>query len=175
MTNSSELDENRFAHFTDEMNIELLLRANAVGQRARDNGDEPFGCLLADIDGNVIYEGECQVRRDNDPTQHGEVVMVKGAVKKFGAEYLANCSAYVSGGPCAMCSGTIYWSGIGRLVYAINIEDEENRKALESGSNPMLHTSFLDVFASGTRKVVIDGPYPELQDTIMKRFEGYEF
>ena len=54
MTNSSELDENRFAHFTDEMNIELLLRANAVGQRARDNGDEPFGCLLADIDGNVI-------------------------------------------------------------------------------------------------------------------------
>lgn len=171
----SEENENRFTHFTREMDLRLLRHANSVGLRARNNGDDPFGCILADIEGNVIVEGECHVRRRNDPTEHGEVVMAKKAIKEFGSEYLSDCSAYVSGGPCAMCAGTIYWAGIGRLVYAINIEDDENRASLASSDNPMLHTSFLDVFASGTRKVVVDGPYPELRDEILNRFEGYDF
>ncbi len=164
-----------FAHFTDEMDMELLRRANAAGWRARENGDEPFGCILADIDGKVVAEGECHVRRTGDPTQHGEMVMIRNALETVGAAGLSNCSAYVSGGPCVMCTGAIYWAGIGRMVYAIDIGAADNRSQTEAGEKPTLRTSFKDILCTGSRQMVLDGPYPELRPEILARFAGYRF
>ena len=39
------------------------------------------------------------------------------------ASVYANSVIYTTLSPCAMCSGAIYWSGIGRIVYALS-EDE---------------------------------------------------
>jgi tRNA(Arg) A34 adenosine deaminase TadA len=167
--------DSRFAHFDDSMDIALLRKANDVGWRARNNGDEPYGCVLADLQGNVVAEGECHVRRSGDPTRHGEMMMVLAAIEKVGAEALADCSAYVSGGPCVMCTGAIYWAGIGRLVYAIDIGATDNRGQTENGVKPTLRTGFKDILETGSRRMVVDGPYPELRDEILARFEGYEF
>lgn len=165
----------RFAHFTDAMDVDLLRQANAVGWRAREAGDEPYGCLLADRAGRVVATGECNVRRLNDPTKHGEMMMIEAALAAVGPEGLAECSAYVSGGPCCMCAGAIYWAGIGRLVYATDIGAADNRPVTETGAKPTLRVGFLDVFGAGSRRMVIDGPYPELRDEILKRFEGFTF
>jgi tRNA(Arg) A34 adenosine deaminase TadA len=164
-----------FAHFTDDMDVALLRRANAAGWRARENGDEPYGCVLADIDGTVVAEGECHVRRTGDPTRHGEMMMIRNALDKVGREALATCSAYVSGGPCVMCTGAIYWSGIGRLVYAIDIGAADNRGRTEVGEKPSLRTGFKKILSTGSRAMVVDGPYPELRDEILARFDGYVF
>lgn len=169
------LDDGRFDKFTPELDRDLLRKANQVGFKARSNGDYPFGCLLVDPDGNIIMEGECRAVRDKDPSSHGEVNMVKAAVKKFGADYLWNCSAYVCGAPCAMCAGTLYWGNVGRIVHAIVIEDDENRVAIDKGKHQMLGADFRDVLASGSKDIVIDGPYPELRDEVLARFEGVEF
>lgn len=157
------------------MDIALLRKANAVGWRARQNGDEPYGCILADLSGNVVAEGECHVRRTGDPTRHGEMMMILAAIDSVGVEGLRDCSAYVSGGPCVMCTGAIYWSGIGRLVYAIDIAASDNRAHTENGGKPTLRTHFKDILATGSRQMVIDGPYPEMRDEILARFEGYDF
>lgn len=168
-------DSETFAHFTDDMDRALLRRANAAGWRARENGDEPYGCVLADLDGNVVAEGECHVRRTGDPTRHGEMMMIQNALKAVTPEALATCSAFVSGGPCVMCTGAIYWSGIGRLVYAIDIGAPDNRGQTETGIKPTLRTGFKEILATGSRPMVVDGPYPELRDEILARFKGYVF
>jgi len=38
--------------------IALLHRALEIAKRSQDNGNLPFGCLLADENGNVLLEGE---------------------------------------------------------------------------------------------------------------------
>lgn len=168
-------DDPAFAHFTDAMDVELLRAANSVGWKARRNGDEPYGCVLADRDGKVVAEGECHVRRTGDPTRHGEMMMIEAAIAAVGIQALPTCSAYVSGGPCVMCTGAIYWSGIGRMVYAVDIGAPDNRDQTENGGKPTLRTSFKDILGTGSRKMVLDGPYPELRDEILARFEGYDF
>lgn len=175
MTFLTKHDDPRFAHFSDEMDVALLRKANEAGWTARRNGDEPYGCILADRQGKVVAEGECHVRRTGDPTRHGEMMMIEAAIAAVGAEALADCSAYVSGGPCVMCTGAIYWSGIGRLVYAVDIGSTDNRDHTENGGKPTLRTSFKDILATGSRRMVLDGPYPELRDEILARFEGYDF
>jgi tRNA(Arg) A34 adenosine deaminase TadA len=64
---------------------------------------------------------------------------------------------YTSTEPCAMCAGAIYWSGIGRVVFALSevalaemVEEEEGV--------PPLHLPCREVFARGGRPVVVDGP-----------------
>lgn len=165
----------RFAHFTDEMDVALLRRANAAGWQARHNGDEPYGCILADIEGNVVAEGECHVLRSGDPTQHGEMVMLQNAIAAVGVDALADCSAYVSGGPCVMCTGALYWAGVGRMVYAIDIGDSDNRDSTETSAKATLRTGFKQILETGSRQMVLDGPYPELRPEILERFAGYTF
>jgi tRNA(Arg) A34 adenosine deaminase TadA len=142
MNPPSKHQDPRFAHFDDTMDIALLHKANEVGWRARHNWDEPYGCVLADKHGNIVAEGECHVRRSGDPTRHGEMMMVLAAIYNIGVDALADCSAYVSGGPCVMCTGAIYWAGIGRLVYAIDIGATDNRDHTENGGKPTLRAGF---------------------------------
>jgi tRNA(Arg) A34 adenosine deaminase TadA len=72
-----------------------------------------------------------------------------------------------------MCAGTIFWGNVGRIVYAANIEDKENRDKIESENYMMLGIDFREVLASGGKDIVIDGPYTELEDELMQRFEWY--
>jgi tRNA(Arg) A34 adenosine deaminase TadA len=167
--------DGRFDAFTPEIDIRLLREANNVGYRAREAGDEPFGCILADENAQVLLEGLCRVVRDKDPTAHGEMMLIRAAVLKYTPKYLWRCSAYVSGSPCAMCTGALFWANIGRIVYATQIYGDTNRSQLAQAGASMIGDDFLRILATGNKEIVIDGPYPELQDEIMQRFAGYQF
>lgn len=168
-----KIRDGRFGKFDRELDIKLLREAIQVGYKSAALGDEPFGSLIADSEGNVIAEGLCKVRTMKDPTRHGEVNAVHEALKNYTLEELWNCSIYVPGGPCAMCAGTIYWGNVGRIVYAANIEDKDNRDKIENENYMMLGIDFREVLASGGKDIVIDGPYTELEDELMQRFEWY--
>lgn len=167
------IKDGRFDKFNRELDLHLLKEAIKVGYKAAENGDEPFGCLISDSDGNIIVEGLNSVIATGDPTRHGEVNAVHEAVKNYSPEFLWGCTIYVPGGPCAMCAGTIYWGNIGRIVTVTSIEKEKNRKLIENDNYKMLGIDFLEVLASGGKDIVIDGPYPELEDMLMKRFQWY--
>src|SRR5690606_38467526 len=95
----------------------LLREAIALSKSAMDHGNEPFGAVLVK-DGEIVLRAENSVFSGHDMTNHAEMNLVKLAAQHFGAEALADCTLYSSTEPCAMCAGAIYWSGIGRLVYA---------------------------------------------------------
>ena len=56
--------------------------------------------------------------RDNDPTAHAEIVVIRGAAGLLGNYRLADTTLYVTLEPCAMCAGAIIQARIPRLVYA---------------------------------------------------------
>ena len=138
---------------------EALLRESFdVARRARDGGDHPFGSILADQDGNVLMEqGNGYSSEGNDRTAHAERILASRAAKAYSVEFLATCTLYTSAEPCAMCSGAIYWAGIGRVVFG----QTEHDLKLQTGDhqeNPTLDLPCHIVFAAGQRPTEIIGP-----------------
>ena len=56
-----------------------------------------------------------------------------------------------------MCAGAIYWSGIGRVVYAISEADLRGITG-DDPENPTLDLPCREVFARGQRPVAVEGP-----------------
>jgi tRNA(Arg) A34 adenosine deaminase TadA len=56
-----------------------------------------------------------------------------------------------------MCAGAIYWSGIGRVVYALS-ERELLAFTGSSPDNPTMSLPCRDVFAAGQRVIEVIGP-----------------
>ncbi|WP_331371281.1 nucleoside deaminase [Sinorhizobium chiapasense] len=149
----------------------LLRKAFDVARRSREGGDHPFGSILADRDGNVLLE-QCNgySSEGGDRTAHAERLLATRAGKAYDLDFLAGCTMYTSAEPCAMCSGAIYWAGIGRVVFGLS---ERGMKQLTGDhvENPTLDLPCHVVFAAGQRATEVVGPM--LEDEAVKLHEGY--
>lgn len=137
-----------------------LARAIEIARRAREAGNHPFGALLVDAGGDVVLEAENTVTTGNDCTNHAELNLVRAASSRLDPESLAGCTLYASTEPCAMCAGAIYWSGIGRVVFALSTESLARIVDGDDGGS-MLAVSCRDVLDRGGRKVDVGGPQLE--------------
>lgn len=133
----------------------FLRQAIAVAQRARDKGNHPFGAVLADAQGNVLLEGENTVSTAHDATGHAEMNLVRAACAKFDAAFLAQCTLFSSCEPCPMCTGAIYWAGIGRVGYALS---EDGLYAFMPESPYQFPVGCREILAHGKRAVEVIGP-----------------
>lgn len=67
-----------------------------------------------------------------------------------------------------MCSGTIYWSGIGRVIYAAS---EDSLRALTGTGNEENMTMKLPcrtVLDAGQRDIEVIGPVPEWEEKVVE-------
>lgn len=136
----------------------LLRRAFAIAAQARAGGDHPFGSLLVGPDGAVLMEqGNGYSAEGQDMTAHAERLLATRASKAWRPEFLAACTLYTSAEPCAMCSGAIYWAGIGRVVYG---QSEHDLKLMTGhhAENPTLDLPCRVVFGAGQRDIEVIGP-----------------
>jgi tRNA(Arg) A34 adenosine deaminase TadA len=142
--------------------LDHLRHAIEVARRSRANGNHPFGALLADGDGIIRLEAENSVVTGHDCTGHAETNLMRQASQAFDRDFLAGCTVYTSTEPCAMCAGAIYWSNVGRVVFAIS---EAQLLEMTGGNpeNPTLALPCREVFARGQRAIEADGPAPELE------------
>jgi tRNA(Arg) A34 adenosine deaminase TadA len=142
---------------SDESGLRL---AFAVARRAQAHGNHPFGAVLVAPSGDVLLESENGYLPDRDMTAHAERLLATAASRKYRPAELAACTMYVSAEPCAMCAGAVYWTGIGRVVYALS---EKRLKQLTGNhaENPTLDLPCRSVFAAGQRKVEVAGPLLE--------------
>jgi tRNA(Arg) A34 adenosine deaminase TadA len=137
--------------------IELLERAIGLARRARDDGNHPFGALLASSRGEVLLTAANTVTTGRDVTGHAELNLVRLASPEFDEEELASCTLYSSTEPCAMCAGAIYWSGIGRVVYALSEQDLYGLTGADP-ENPTMRLGVRAVLEAGQRQILVEGP-----------------
>ena len=139
----------------NNIDLQFLRLAIDVARRAREHGNHPFGALLADEQGNVLLEAENTVITDSDCTGHAELNLMRLASRQYTFDELARCTLYTSTEPCPMCSGSIFWGGVGRVVYALS---EEGLYAMTGDSPHKLLLACRDVFARGGRPIEVLGP-----------------
>ncbi len=142
----------------DEKDRTLLLQAVDIARRARQNGNHPFGALLTGPDGEILLTAENTVTTGKDCTGHAETNLMRLASHTYEPDFLAKCSLYTSTEPCAMCSGAIYWGGVGRIVFALSEVDLYAMTGSDD-RNQTLALPCREVFAHGQRPIQVEGPF----------------
>jgi tRNA(adenine34) deaminase len=116
--------------------MQLALEQARVSAEA---GEVPIGALLVHEDKIVARSGNRTIR-DNDPTAHAEIVVLREAAKVMNNHRLANTILYVTLEPCAMCAGAVIQARISKLVYgADDPKGGAVRSCFEVLSNPKLN------------------------------------
>ena len=87
--------------------------------------------------GILFARGYNQVEKLTDSTAHAEIIALTAAFNFLGSKYLPDAVLYVTIQPCLMCSGALYWSKIGRVVYGA--EDEKNGYKRIAGDHSPFH------------------------------------
>jgi len=152
--------------------IDLLRRAIAISADAVAHGNHPFGALLTDAAGQVLLSAENTVVTERDVTGHAETNLVRLASRSLGPDALAAASLYTSCEPCAMCTGAIYWAGIGRVVFAMS---EADLRAItgDHPQNPTLALPCRDVLAAGSRLTPVEVVGPLVADEAAVHHRGF--
>ena len=101
----------------DDADLAHLRRCVQLARAALDAGDEPFGSVLVDADGQVRFEDSNHVA-GGDSTQHPEFAIARWAAEHLTPEQRAAATVYTSGEHCPMCAAAHAWVGLGRIVYA---------------------------------------------------------
>lgn len=152
--------------------ITYLLKANDIARKARANGNTPFGAVLVDPDGNVIMEQGNAEGDLHDATAHAERMLASRASQKYSKEFLWGCTLYTTFEPCCMCTGAIYWSNIGKIVYGLT---EERLLQLTGADekNPTFNISCRTILAAGQKPIEVLGPFDEIADQVVDVQKGF--
>ncbi|OAG39326.1 hypothetical protein AYO21_06530 [Fonsecaea monophora] len=124
----------------------------------------PFAALLLGPDNTTVLLTHFSISH----VQHAETELARLATIHFSQKYLAACTLVSTWEPCAMCTGTLYWSNIGRLVYAAR---EEKLKDLTGGDNQENMTMSLpcrDVLKAGQKDVEVIGPVTQWEEKVVE-------
>ncbi|MDD3237294.1 MAG: nucleoside deaminase [Candidatus Gastranaerophilales bacterium] len=88
----------------------------AISEALKSDNDIPVGAVIAK-DGVVIAKAFNQKEKNNDSTQHAEILAIKKASGYLGNWRLAGCTMYVTLEPCPMCASAIIQSRIEKIYF----------------------------------------------------------
>jgi len=90
----------------------------------------PFAAVIVKKNNNgepeIVACGHNSVVKNNDPTQHGEMVVITKAGKKLKTFDLTGCDLYTTSEPCPMCLAAAMWANIDNIYYGCTIKDNES-------------------------------------------------
>jgi tRNA(adenine34) deaminase len=113
---------------SDDMADEQYMQQALVeAQKAYDKEEVPVGAIIV-MNNRIIARAHNQVEMLNDSTAHAEIMAITTAFNFLGSKYLPDATLYVTIEPCLMCSGALYWSKIGGIVYGAPDEKNGYRK-----------------------------------------------
>lgn len=118
---------------TDEQYMQQAIRE---AKKAFDADEVPIGAIVV-VNNKIIARGHNQVEMLCDSTAHAEIIALTAAFNFLGSKYLPDATLFVTVQPCLMCSGALFWSKIGRIVYGA--EDEKNGYKKTTGDISPFH------------------------------------
>ena len=115
---------------------QYMQQAIKEAQKAFDIDEVPVGAIVV-MNDSIIAKAHNQVELLNDSTAHAEILALTTAYNSLGSKYLPDATLYVTVEPCLMCSGALYWSKIGKIVFGAY--DDKNGYRKTTGVNNPFH------------------------------------
>ncbi len=129
-----------------EKQEELMRICIEEAELAIARGDDPFGGVIADKDGNIIVRNGNRENTEMNRSAHAEMVCIREACKKLGTTDLTGYISMCNGESCPMCCCALILSGIDEFYYGLPMRD---------GCNPYL--TMADVTAKAVQSCTITG------------------
>ena len=104
------------------MNPWMKIAYDEAMKGSQNNEGGPFGAVISQA-GRIIAQGHNEVLKNNDPTAHAEMVVIRRAAAALGRFDLSDCVLHTSCEPCPMCLSAIYWARIPTVYYGCTKED----------------------------------------------------
>jgi tRNA(Arg) A34 adenosine deaminase TadA len=145
-----------------------LARCVELAREALESGDEPFGSILVDAEGNTLFEDRNRVS-DGDATRHPEFAIARWAAANMAPVRRVRATVYTSGEHCPMCAAAHAWTGLGRIVYATS--SAQLARWLEEWGAPPMPVAALPIDAVAPR-VVAEGPAPQFESEMKALYEA---
>lgn len=150
----------------DSLDESFLRRAIGVaerGNRPENGSNHPYGAVIRFEDGSTL-EAWNTVTKNGDPTRHAEMTLFteifsQGMRWPQDKDKLAKATLYASAEPCFMCSGAIFWSGVGRVVFGVSAAqiNQIYKEYFPDTADSQLKASAMGALAGVG--VEINGPY----------------
>lgn len=86
-------------------------------ERAAADGEVPVGAVLVHAH-TIVARGRNTRERQQDPTAHAELIVIREAAEKLHSWRLTGTTLYVTLEPCLMCAGAMLQARIPRLVFS---------------------------------------------------------
>ena len=99
-----------------EADVQFMQEALAEARAAAAAGEVPIGAVLVH-DAKILVRSGNRTIRDNDPTAHAEIIVLREAARLLGNYRLSGTTLYVTIEPCSMCAGAMIQARVPRLVY----------------------------------------------------------
>ena len=125
-----------------------------LSEQAVRNGNRPSGAILV-CDDAILLTAENTVTTEQDRIKHAELNVISAATRSYGAETLSRCTLYTSTEPCPMCSGAIYWAGVGLVVFGCSVETQERITGRNFGITSR------QILGAGDKAIEVVGPILE--------------
>lgn len=97
--------------------FQFMQEALSEARNAAEAGEVPIGAVLVQ-NGKILARSGNRTIRDNDPTAHAEIIVLRAAARLLGNYRLAHTTLYVTVEPCSMCAGAIVQARVPHLVYS---------------------------------------------------------
>jgi tRNA(adenine34) deaminase len=116
---------------TDEQYMRLAI---IEAEKAFAKDEVPVGAILVIAD-KIVARSHNQVELLNDSTAHAEILALTTAFNALGSKYVPDATLYITLEPCLMCSGALYWSKIGKIVFGAS-DDKNSYRKYTADNNP---------------------------------------
>lgn len=115
----------------DNETKERLVRiAQEEAEKAIEEGNSPFGAVLADFDGNVIETSHNTSNTSIDPTAHAEINLIKKSVSMLKTKDLSKYFLISNAQSCSMCMSAAIKSKIKILYLVLQVKIRWIRKSV---------------------------------------------
>lgn len=169
MSSTNNIFPERPPQPTDQQLTSGIEACLAVQRRAQSMGKRPFAGALIGPDNETVLLTHCSV----DHVNHAESSLARLAALHYTQEYLWRCTLYSTWEPCAMCTSTVYWANIGRVVYAASEQQLAELTGQGNEENMTMALPCREVLKGSQKDVQIIGPLQGLDAVVVKESDEY--
>lgn len=146
---------------------EFMIRAIQMAKESAKRGDYAIGAVIV-RDNTAIAMGTTNLKQENDPTSHAEIVAIRNACKRLKSHYLEGCVLYTTHEPCPMCTSAAIWAKMDGIVFGAYIKDAKG-KSTKKYSWRQIDVPSRYVISKGTPKPKLKGGF--LREECLKLFD----
>lgn len=97
--------------------------AIAEARKAVEEGQYALGAIAINEAGDILAIAHTTLHKDNDPTAHAEINVIRQAAQKLNSRYLEGVWLYTTQEPCPMCTSAAIWARMRGIIFGAMKDD----------------------------------------------------